>query len=591
MTDLLAEALNELTKEQRAAVTHPGDFLLVARPGSGKTRTVGLRLAYATRQGGRRIAVASYTNVAVDEVKTVCSEVGVVVGSEHYAGTLHSFLIDYVVRPFGHLVTSGKAPHIRSLDWGLAKDGQPATGWLSVKVGTNLFVPAWHFEHTSEGAVICRALPPSMRVFITPEKATAAGAEQAAKAKKRQFACGVLSQSDAVYVAYRVLSDYPRLRAAVAGRFTEIVVDEAQDTSELQVACLRLLHETGLLNSLVLVADPEQSIYGFQGADPERLRAFADDRNLTPPLELTVNFRSSQRICDVAHRFTAREHPDVARGPNADVELPPEVFIYDGERPADAVGRFRDRLQDHQLQSDDAVVLARSTALCDKIAERPDAGLTLSRALGAFATLAALRDGSQTLSPSVIGRAEEVVLWMISDKLSMRSLSDDRRRRLRECVNSIRVRLPLASLPFEEWIPQARDVVQAGIDGLLTSSVELQRPPGAVMRYSAKLSGLCAADLIPKVALDLAPQTVHSVKGRSIDAVLFVVEVEGGHGDQARLLSALHSEEDVPEEHRELLRIGFVAVSRAERYCAVALPHTVAEDVVARYISMGFERV
>jgi superfamily I DNA/RNA helicase len=65
----LDTAIAALTDEQRLAVEHPGNFSLLARPGSGKTRVVGLRLARAAVTRDRRVALASYTNVADDHAR------------------------------------------------------------------------------------------------------------------------------------------------------------------------------------------------------------------------------------------------------------------------------------------------------------------------------------------------------------------------------------------------------------------------------------------------------------------------------------------------------------------------------------------
>jgi ATP-dependent DNA helicase UvrD/PcrA len=89
-------------------------------------------------------------------------------------------------------------------------------------------------------------------------------------------AVGLVNYDDALYWSYRVLNDHPDLADAVVRRFDEILIDEAQDCSPLQVACLRALVEAGL-TSLVLVGDFDQSIYGFQGAAPQLCESLAED--------------------------------------------------------------------------------------------------------------------------------------------------------------------------------------------------------------------------------------------------------------------------------------------------------------------------
>jgi DNA helicase-2/ATP-dependent DNA helicase PcrA len=150
--------------------------------------------------------------------------------------------------------------------------------------------------------------------------------------KRRYAAAGYASLDDSMHWSLEVLRRHPDLARAVAGRFEELQVDEAQDTSELQLACLHGLCATGRLGSLVLIGDIEQSIFSFQGASPEGCRALAQARGLET-IELVENYRSSQRICDVAVHFCAREAPDCAVGPTAECPWAPELILYDPDPP------------------------------------------------------------------------------------------------------------------------------------------------------------------------------------------------------------------------------------------------------------------
>ena len=127
--------------------------------------------------------------------------------------------------------------------------------------------------------------------------------------QKRSFLeRGILSFDDAIWVALSILRGHPDIARAIGGRFDELLLDEAQDTSELQLAAIEALRATGALKSLVLVGDLEQSIFSFQGASADGCRRLAEECHLEV-LELTQNHRSSQRICDVAAHFCDRSNP------------------------------------------------------------------------------------------------------------------------------------------------------------------------------------------------------------------------------------------------------------------------------------------
>lgn len=581
MTALLDAAIGELTDEQRLAVQHTGNFSLLARPGSGKTRVVGLRLALAAADQSRSIAVTSYTNVAVEEVHAVVARAGIVVGSKHYVGTLHGLLLDYIVRPHGHLVRDGKVGplRIRHDDW------VGGRGWPVVKLGgdRNKRVPISYFDWTADEQVVCRRRPPGFN-YATVKQITELGAEEARKLKDKEMKQrGVITQSDAMFVALKVLSR-SRLAAALAGRFDEIIVDEAQDTSDVQLACIEALRTTGVLRSLVIVADLEQSIYGFQGADPARCERLINKGGIEP-LDLTRNFRSSQRICNVARHFTAREEADVAVGPHAKCHIDPEVLRFPANVPKAAVETFAAQLTVHGIPQADAVVLSRSRGLRDAL--NGPAEVQCNRTIRALGRLAAARSLARTLNISEVRAAEETLLWCIDDKKHLGDIPKDARRRLRAAVGTLFRELPATDGTLATWISAARPVLNSLLNDMVTKGHKLSHEPSAVCKALTKFEKVEAVTILGGAQGTLHAQTVHAVKGCSVDAVLMVVAPRSKRGDPAQLLTNLCAGGGDLHE-REDLRIGFVALSRAQRYCAVALADSVAEDVHAQYVEMGF---
>jgi hypothetical protein len=122
---------------------------------------------------------------------------------------------------------------------------------------------------------------------------------------------------------------------------------------------------------------------------------------------------------------------------------------------------------------------------------------------------------------------------------------------------------------------------------MVTKGHKLSHKPSDVFKALAKFEEVEAATVLGSAQDTLRAQTVHAVKGCSVDAVLMVVAPRSKRGDPAQLLTNLCAGAGNLHE-REDLRIGFVALSRARRYCAVALADSVAEDVHAQYVEMGF---
>ncbi|MDA0168434.1 ATP-dependent helicase [Solirubrobacter taibaiensis] len=589
----LEEALDRLSAPQRRAIEHPGNFSLLARPGSGKTRTVALRLAREIQLGQKRVAVASYTNVAVDEVLAVCDSVGIVAGPRHYVGTLHGFLSQYVLQPNSHMIRSARGPMlVRDAEWaGWRKVmiGEPSTAPAGVATDEKKKLPVcvadFHLDRT--GKAICHSSPEAFP-GLDPAKATRLGHKQAHDFKRSHARQGYLSQSDILYWSLDVLRRSPRIARALAGRFDELIVDEAQDTSDVQVACLELLRDTGRLKSLVVVADLEQSIYGFQGADPERFAAFASKSQLEP-LELKQNFRSSTLICRAASGFTRRD-ADEAVGENADCPIRPEVLRYEDDNPAAVIVALRQRLEVHDLPLNDAVVLARSRKMRDKLNEVER--VSCNRVVRALGNAAAVRERGRPLGATEIRAVEEALLWMIAGERELVDLDVERRRRLRRLSAETWRALPrFGELTLADWVSQSRVVVSDLLDGFVHAGTELKHPPSQQLKNLKSQRLLLARSQFVVNSVELEARTVHSVKGRSIDSVLLVVEPATSRRDRARVLCSVDEHGTLSPEEREELRIGFVSVTRAERYCAVALPDSVPEDVLQRYLKMGFVAV
>ena len=561
----------QLTEPQEELVTADGDFLLIACPGSGKTRTGAARVG-ALAAAGKKVAVCSYTNVGADRIGTVIGEMGVQLGPEHFIGTLHSFLLRYVVYPFGLTAGCAEGPHLmQSSEKSVAYKGNHKT---RVDIDALRMRP--------DGTLVLHKRPLHLSHIPHEEIAAAVGSE-VSRVKAGLLKAGYVSFDDAMYLALCILREEPELAAALAGHFDEILLDEAQDTSELQLACLDELKGTGRLDSLVLVGDLEQSIFAFSGASAERCQKLADAHELRTE-ELTQNHRCSQLICDVAVHFCERDSPDQAVGRHAACLIAPEVILYPSDDPAAAVEAFRARLIEHSADPVSAAVLARGKALVLELngGEGPVAVATRPMMLGR--AVAALRHG--TLTRTQLDQVQRIVAHTAWDETVLDRLSPERRDVLRNA--SIRFLAGLGSLDSDlrEWVKDAA--------GKLRQAVELLASPpaykaGQLVRSAGAHSGVEARAVFMPEATVLHAQTVHDIKGEDRDAVMVVIDRPRSkrHGAQAELWESALAGDEIDAEKAEEKRIAFVALTRAERICVVALPdddggRTAAEAFVAR---------
>ena len=575
MTDALREP-GFLTQHQLRAARAERDIFLIACPGSGKTRAAGVRVARLV-EDGRRVAACSYTNVGVEQIRHVLAvDLQRALDPRHFVGTLHAFLLRYVLYPFGHLATgSEQTPRLIGDD----------AGWRDVTFGNDnrVRLPISRFRFRPDGSLCVRSVPPKFP--HDREDAARMGQSDALRLKRLAARGGVVSFDDAMYWALRVLEEHAAIAASVAGRFDELLVDEAQDTSELQLACLRALCETGRLDSLVLVGDLEQSISAYTGASRAGCEALADDRGLTR-VDFTENHRSSQKICDVAVHFCSRDTPDLAVGEDADCPWEPELLLYAADQPDAAITRFRERLDELDHDPAHAAVLARSNALVDELNGQITAVDIRTRPLALGRAVSALR-GAATLGRRDIEAIDRIIAFTAIGITDLAEIDAADRWRIRQATIQLLRTAPDLEQDLRSWI---RDAARVLGDVVATLVDTPEHKPGQVLTSQAAQEGHVASDVLLPGARYLRAQTVHDIKGESRGAVLVVVDRlrSRRRSAQSELWSRPLLGEAVAEEDGEELRIAFVALTRARRYCAVGLPNNCGDEVIGAFEGVGF---
>jgi superfamily I DNA/RNA helicase len=564
-----------LTDAQRDVVNADGDFLLLACPGSGKTRAAAARVTKIARTRGQKVAACSYTNVGAERIASMLEQP---LEPDHFVGTVHTLLLRYVVYPFAYLAGAKRGPALRHGEW--------PTLMVYGDHKQRIALDAFRFDPA--GNVVLADQPRSVKG--TPEEILAS-IEDEVRARKRGFftKAGVLSADDAMWVALSLLRGHVQLARAVASRFDEILIDEAQDTSELQLACIAELKKAGTLRSLVLIGDLEQSIFSFQGASAAGCRALAEDHDLDQ-ITLNENHRCSQKICDAAAHFCARETPDTAVGETKECEIDPELVMYPPHDPEQAVYLFRSRLDEHQIAVGDAAVLARRHTMVEALAgavvkveiqERPERVARIAVALAAGTlTRADMRYAERTVARCAFG-----------DVVEIEDLDHDDRASLRTAAYEFLSHLPALTGDLRGWITGAKEALHSSASLLVNKPATAA---GLLLKSKAEHQDAAVDAVFTPPSKDLVPQTVHSIKGEDRDAVMMVVRKPHGADPtrQFELFDAIASGVEIGKEAEEERRITFVALTRARRYCLVALPDTPRGREVATACSgLGFRRI
>ena len=162
------------------------------------------------------------------------------------------------------------------------------------------------------------------RVHIALGQAIALAEQAGAAYGRKKHERGLMDNDDLLVAAYRALRDVPNMAEHFKNRFRLILVDEFQDTSDLQIAIVGMI--TGPKAQLCTVGDAQQSIYRFRGADVNVYRRFIAQAGVDP-VELGLNFRSHEDILTFSNSIFGLP------GVFDDMYLPLEA----GRKPEDAL--------------------------------------------------------------------------------------------------------------------------------------------------------------------------------------------------------------------------------------------------------------
>ena len=288
--------LTGLSDRQREAVTHTdGPLLIVAGPGSGKTRVMAHRVAYLVGEKNIpawKILAVTFTNKAARELRERCERLVGVGSNELQVRTFHGFC-SRVLRSDGELV--GLKPEFTIYD----ADDQAR---VSRRVLDDFDIDPKQFPPRSLLSVISDAKN-NMRSPAQLSRRTETYRDEVA-ARVYEAYEGALQRANAVdfddllLKTYQLLEGHPEMLEKYQSRFEHLLVDEFQDTNALQFQVARLLAMKS--RNICVVGDPDQSIYSWRHADPTNLTDFQGTFKNTKIVTLDQSYRSTQIILEAA---------------------------------------------------------------------------------------------------------------------------------------------------------------------------------------------------------------------------------------------------------------------------------------------------
>ncbi len=298
MGAMVTPSLDSLNPAQRQAATHvEGPLLVLAGPGSGKTRVVTHRIAHLISVGvpAHQIVALSFTNKAADEMRRRVTDL---VGPQPVEmGTFHRFAARLLRRHAGFVGLTS--------DYSIL-DPDDATGLLK-RAAKRLGLALTHTPIGRIAGVISRA----KNDLVTPETFDPRWGRPVDEIAKKLWPVyqEMLRDSNSVdfddllvHVA-KLLVDNPDLRRILDARHRWILVDEYQDTNAVQYCILRGLSVDH--PNLAVTGDPDQAIYGWRGASIRNILEFERDYPTAAVVKLEHNYRSTANILGTADRLIA----------------------------------------------------------------------------------------------------------------------------------------------------------------------------------------------------------------------------------------------------------------------------------------------
>ncbi len=601
--DLLAD----LTAAQREAATHvEGPLLVLAGAGSGKTRVITRRVGHLLAQGipGKQILALTFTNKAAGEMRqrivTLAPEAGV------WVGTFHG-LCARLLRTYAPLV---------GLDRGFTIYDQ-ADRLRAIKQAMEpLDLDGSDVTPERIESVISRAkndlVPPKLLAQRSRDHVDAVAAKVYQAYQERLRESSAVDFDDLLVHMVTILKEHKDVRAELDARFRYILVDEYQDTNLAQYAIVRALSVDH--PNLCATGDPDQSIYGWRGANLSNILEFEQDFPGCRVVKLERNYRSTKNILRAADhliRFNSRRKAKGLTTENPGGQ-PVELAIYANEtdEARGVVSKIVELVREGTYTCREIAIFCRVTALTRNFEAALRAAKVPYQVVGGMSfyerqeikdvlaylnlmanpkddvgfqrvvnvpprgvgktTLDLLAERARTLGLPLMAMARQAQAVPGLQDRAARALRDfgmlmDELSALTDQTAEQVIRKLLKLSGYHDYL-EAQGKAKgegeerlANIDELVSAAREFDRehPGASILEFMEEISLTSAVDRWNDEEGAVTLMTLHAAKGLEFP-VVFIVGLEQG------LLPHARSKES-PSQMEEERRLLFVGITRAER--------------------------
>jgi DNA helicase-2/ATP-dependent DNA helicase PcrA len=359
MSENLLSSLNEAQKV--AAEYIDGSLLILAGAGSGKTKTITTRLAYLISIGidPSSILTLTFTNKAASEMRERAFKMidSTIINTPPLLCTFHKFGLLFLKF---HMSELNRKNNFVIID---TDDKKRILKSIDKEITTSLLV--------SE-------ISKYKNTLITPYEAKSSAQlklyQQIAniyeKYEEYLLKNNLVDFDDLLLLPYKILKENESLAKEISQKYQYIMVDEYQDTNELQYRLLRLLCSSH--NNLCVVGDDDQSIYGWRGATIKNILNFSEHFENTKVVKLEENYRSTDTILDHANQLIEHNRDRLGKKLVGTKDKGSSVRVYESHDENEETRKICDDIKillESGVQGKDIAILFRVNALSRSLEE------------------------------------------------------------------------------------------------------------------------------------------------------------------------------------------------------------------------------
>lgn len=290
--------MTHLNDEQRNVVEEKEDLLVIACPGSGKTRTLIYKIFHELQkieETNRRVIAITFTNRAAEEINNRIEYLGINT-KQLWIGTIHAFCLEWILRPY-----SGYSDRL--------KNGFSVIDEFTV-------------EKMKED--ICREVEADKYSLNTkPDRAGKFYNEGNAKIANRMYQDELVKNKyidfdQIICLSYKMIQTYPKIASNLGSIFQIICIDEYQDTQDIAYGIIGEIRKNST-TKIFLVGDADQAIYTGLGGVAKEKEELEKEFGDMQVIQKTLNgcYRSNQKIIDFYSQFQLNTYPIIAKGKNS----------------------------------------------------------------------------------------------------------------------------------------------------------------------------------------------------------------------------------------------------------------------------------